>query len=121
MLKDLLARFKRVFTVAEWKREAQDAMRRKEFVVESLDELHRVEKSEVTMQQERTMARTQGPGRNAQSFGGANPFQADSGAYNNAAYNDMRRNREEEAREKKRQDISLAALMNAIRQQQESM
>jgi hypothetical protein len=44
--KDFLARFRRVQTVEEWKKEAQDAIRNKEFVVASLTELHRVEKEE---------------------------------------------------------------------------
>ena len=45
-IKDLLARFKKVKTVAEWKTEAQDAIKNKEFVIAALTELHRVEKAE---------------------------------------------------------------------------
>lgn len=60
MLQKLLARFRRVKTVKEWKHEAQSAMAAKEFVVESLAELHRVEAQErATQTMDRT--RTQQP------------------------------------------------------------
>ena len=119
MFKDLLARFKRIFTVADWKREAQDAMKHKEFVVASLDELRRIEREEMAMQQDRAMSRSQTNARSAQSFGVGNNFSPNE-PYGNARMSAPKR-REEEEGDKRRQDVSLADLMNAIRQQQESL
>ena len=102
MLKDLLARFKRVFTVAEWKQEAQDAMMRKEFVVASLDELHRVERAAAESGQERSMSQQQS--RPYQPTN-ADPKRRPPRGVNYEAEN-------------KKANMSLADLMNAIRQQQ---
>jgi hypothetical protein len=102
MFKDLLARFKRVFTVAEWKREAQSAIAQKEFVVASLTELHRVERLEATDLMNRQMQLQQGVGRQP-----TRP--APSGNYNYFS------NREDSGR---KSEYSLAELMNQIKMQQ---
>lgn len=108
MLKQLLERFKRVFTVAEWKQEAQDAMRKKEFVIESLDELHRVEKTEAAVGQERVLARGQNQFPHTQNVGMWNASAVGSKKF----FSDKKQD------EKRRSEQSLADLMNAIRQQQ---
>jgi hypothetical protein len=112
MIKDLLERFKRVFTVKEWKQEAQDAMAKKEFVIASLNELHRVEKSETASGQERAMSRQpqgqpvrQGP--QPMPVGTRRPQPAGGINY-------------DRENEKRKSEMSLAELMNSIRQQQVS-
>jgi hypothetical protein len=111
MLKDLLARFKKVFTVAEWKQEAQDAMARKEFVVASLNELHRVEKAEALAGQDRVMSRQQGsPVYGAQQH--QPPIGARRTHFGGVDY--------DKQNEKRKAELSLADLMNSIRQQQEA-
>ena len=113
MFKDLLARFKKVFTVAEWKQEAQDAMAKKEFVVASLSELHRVEKAEAMNGQDRVMSRQQGQYGYNQNYGGG---------YAQPPVNHIKpRGVDYDKESKKRKaEMSLADLMNSIRQQQDA-
>lgn len=75
--KDFLARFKKARTVAEWKHEAQEAMKSKEFVVGSLRELHRCEEADKNQGQQQQMQRQpaqpgygyqQQPGYNQQQY-----------------------------------------------------
>lgn len=99
MFKDLLARFKRVFTVADWKKEAQAAMVKKEFVVEALTELHRVEKEESGMMIERDRQR--------------------SPSYQHGPFAPTTNNAHR-TQPKSFAESSLAELMNAVRQQQTS-
>lgn len=108
MIKDLLERFKRVFTVKEWKQEAQDAMANKEFVIASLHELHRVEKAEMANGQDRTMTR-QPQGQQMRQ-----PTQAPVGA-RKPQPTGLNYDKENS---KKKAEMSLAELMNSIRQQQ---
>lgn len=110
MLKKILARFKKVFTVQEWKDEARDAMRRKEFVVEALSELHRVEKAEAAAEQDRVISRNQqghGMVSNTTVTRASSPTARVSNGVEYGRYN-----------EKKRSDLTLADLMNSIKLQQ---
>lgn len=106
MFKDLLARFRKVLTVAEWKQEAQDAMMRKEFVVASLDELHRVERAAAEGGQDRIMSRQP----NQQIHSNQHQMPVDNRRQKPSGVN--------HDREYKKNDLALADLMNAIRQQQ---
>ena len=93
--KDFLARFKKVKTVDEWKTEAQDAIRNKEFVIAALTELHRVEKAEAGgMDRQRTGPI---PGRTAPQ---PSPLMANRAPAKSYA------------------ESSLKELMDAVRQQQ---
>lgn len=118
MLKDLLARFKKVFTVAEWKKEAQDAIAQKEFVIASLAELHRVEKADAANSQERT--RQQQMGRTP--MGAVQPQPVHAANYRTSSPTVTRTsamNREQDNR--KKNEFSLAELMNQIKQQQQQL
>lgn len=106
MLRDLLERFKRVFTVKDWEHEAQDAMIKKEFVIASLDELHRVKKLETEQGQDRTMQ------RQPQGYGA--PMRATPAPMGNA----YSATRQPSAQNRQYSGSSLADLMNAVRQQQ---
>lgn len=140
MLKDLLARFKKVLTVAEWKQEAQGAIKDKEFVIASLAELHRVEKSDASQAQERAMQRQpmqQGrapmggqPMMGNQPMMGGQPMQARQPMQQmgmgmgmqpsmNSAYATQPRQMERSERDRKKNELSLADLMNQIKQQQQ--
>ena len=79
--KDFLARFRKARTVAEWKQEAQDAMKHKEFVVGSLRELHRCEEADKNQapQQQQQMQRQQQPGYGYQQQPGYNQQQYPQG------------------------------------------
>lgn len=140
MFKDLLARFKKVLTVAEWKQEAQGAIREKEFVIESLAELHRVEKADAAQAQERIMQRQpiqqgRAPMQGAPNMRGSQgmpmpmnggmPMTPPTVAYGDmspAARNQaMRRDDDRRDKDRKKSELSLADLMNQIKQQQQQI
>jgi hypothetical protein len=95
-LRDLLERFRRVRTVKEWKEEAQGAIKRREFILASLTELHRVEKEEMSGQDRQRTGPM--PTRPAQQP--ASPFAANKAPAKSYA------------------ESSLKELMDAVRQQQ---
>jgi hypothetical protein len=102
MFKDLLARFKKVFTVADWQKEARDAMSKQEFVIASLEELHRVEAAEGPQSRARQPIRDIPQQQYAVP---TKPKYAQESAL-------------DDARRKKASETSLAQLMEAVRLQQ---
>ena len=114
--KDFLARFKKVKTVEEWKIEAQDAISKKEFVIESLRELHRVEKSEMSgRSQEIQRDRVNQSGLQRQYQSGYQP----QASYANG-YQSMNRQQYQNMQQPQYRDMdsSLKDLLNAARQRQ---
>ena len=127
MLKDLLARFKKVLTVAEWKKEAQGAIEAKEFVIASLAELHRVEKADAANAQERAMQRQpmqpMQQGRGPMPTGQTRPMSpmpmASASMQSQQPYATQQRAVDRSERDRKKNELSLADLMNQIKQQQQ--
>ena len=117
MLRKLLQRFKNVFTVQDWKLEAQDAMKNKEFVVEALSELHRVERTKnenIAREQERNMGRNTGNQRGYNNgYSNQRGFNNQRG-YSNGSYS-KRDNYEHEQTPSMFSGPSLAELLNGMR------
>lgn len=96
MIKEIIAKFKSIFTVKEWEDTAQKAMAKKAFpVTEGINSLHRVKKAE-----EGGRERTQERVFNGQQMGYRPPAPS------------------QVAQKPSFAESSLAEMMNAIRQQQ---